>query len=322
MIKYNITNTILSPEEELAIKKIVESGQVINGFWNERLEEEIKRQTDVKYVILCNTCTSALIISLRTVKDLFHKRYVGLPSFTWHSTGFAVDCTFGEYYKTFYDIDPYTWLMNIESANEDVLLPVDTFGNEYIPSIEDQKKIIVVDAAHGFGLKSLGHRGLIECVSFSFTKTTPGGQGGAILTNNKEVADYCRKLKDTYAKMLETSCLITLNSINNFEKNQKRRKEIICSYLALLEIPFKLQTVASSTNHSVFGILLENTEIRTKIIKELDKFSIAYKIYYEPLKKGYKNTDNVYSRILSLPVYPTLNDYEIEYITSTVNQSI
>jgi dTDP-4-amino-4,6-dideoxygalactose transaminase len=349
IIPYNKTNVILEPWELEEIKKIIETGWVANGPWTEQLENIVKEKTNVKYVIACNTCTSALILGLRALREAYSKEFqvqsaltkkevgvkeynrryklnsVSTQAFTWYSTSYAIDCNFDIDNKEFCDINPDTWLVDFSNAkyNSDILVVVDTFGNEYIPTEDDKKssKFIVFDAAHGWGLPNLGHRGIFECVSLSFTKVTSAGQGGLILTNNENIAKICKELETTYAKMLEVNCLVALNSIKNYDDNQKKRLNIIKKYWELLKIDYIGQKVGN-TNWSVFGILLENKEIRDKIYNNLKNNEIETKIYYTPLENGYKNTDNVFSRILCLPVYPLLKDDEIEFITKIINESI
>ena len=79
--------------------------------------------------------------------------------------------------------------------------------------------------------------------------------------------------------------------------------EIIDKYRALIKIPFTEQEIKTATNHSVFAILLESKSLRDRIVKKLDSIEVETKIYYEPLVKGYVNTDCIFNRILCLPVY-------------------
>jgi hypothetical protein len=78
------------------IIKSIESGNVCKGKYVYKLERMFERKFDVKHAIACNTCTSGLIIALKvlyggeyTVHD---SMFVGLPAFTWFSTGYAVEC--------------------------------------------------------------------------------------------------------------------------------------------------------------------------------------------------------------------------------------
>jgi dTDP-4-amino-4,6-dideoxygalactose transaminase len=348
-IPYSKTNTVLSDFELQEIKNIIESGKVANGNFTEQLENIVKEKTGVKHVVACNTCTSALILGFRALKELYSKEFqvpsallrkeidlgeynrryklnsVTVPAFTWYSSSYSVDCNFDIDNKEFCDIDKDTWLVNFQDARytSDILLAVDTFGNEFLPTEDDKKnsKFIVIDAAHGWNLPNLGHRGIFECVSLSFSKITPAGQGGLILTENDDIASVCKELETTYAKIPEIHCVVALNSIRNFEDNQKRRLDIINKYWELLEVECTGQKVGN-TNWSVFGILLENKEIRNKIYNNLKNNGVETKIYYTPLANGYKNTNDIYSRILCLPVYPLLKDEEVEFICNIINESI
>lgn len=307
-IEYNKTNTKLSELEMAEIRKIVEGGQVVNGEYTDTLERVIMINTGVKHVIACANCTSGLIIALKAVG--IEEKVVALPAFTWYSTGYAVGCTNN---KLFYcDVNMDTWLIEDDYTYADVIIAVDTFGNQ-ANVITD--KPVIYDAAHGYGLPNLGHRGLVEVISLSFTKVTTGMQGGIILTNSDEIAERVRNMVHRYAKLCEINALVAFNSIRNYEKNRGIRQEIIDEYRWCIKVPYREQVIPEYTNNSVYSIMLDTNEERDDIARKLSKNDIGYKIYYEPLMLR-TNAHDIYSRIISLPVHQYI---DVERVCEVIN---
>lgn len=324
MLKYHQVKMTISEFDSHEIKRLIESGSAVNGKYVKALENKLQDTFKVKNAIVCANATTGLIISFKAAE--ISGKTIAVPAFTWFSTPYAITCNYNIPY--FVDIDKETWLMEeFDETYVDAIMPVDVFGNRILCSSKKNTPIIY-DAAHGYGLKDLGHRGIIEVVSFSFTKAVQGGQGGVILTENDSIAEKCRIMVNRYGKMTEINAFLTLKSIQDYKINQQYRLEAISKYKEQLKINHELQKISSETNYSVFAILLETTEIRDKLHDTLTKNDIETKIYYQPVvemndyfKRMLPNTFDVYSRILALPVYPGIED-KVEQICKVINEAL
>jgi len=306
----------LSKQDLEVIKKILESGWFCEGKYVKRLERYFRETYKVKYAIACANCTSGLIIALKAVGIKNMK--VAVQSFTWPSILYALQCNSNT--PVWCDIDKNSW--NIEPKNIthcNAVIITDTFGNE---AHIDTNLPVIVDAAHGFGLPNLGKRGLIEVVSFSFTKPVTGGQGGIILTNDNNIYEEAKELVRLSAKMLEISAYIILKEINNYENKLDKKLELIYMYREFLthKVFYQEQKIDNKSNHSVYSILLESKEKRDRIVRSFRKNQIEVKTYYEPLVKGLENTDYIYNRIISLPTYSEMQS-EIYRICNLINKA-
>jgi dTDP-4-amino-4,6-dideoxygalactose transaminase len=311
--------TISLEEEDFEkIKDVLRSGWVSIGRYVEELENEFKERFKVKHAIACSCCTQGLIIALKAVG--WRNQRVAVPAFTWPSTVFAIESNIGNT-PVFCDIDPETWLMDLDSLDDelyDVVLAVDTFGNQ--ADIKTTKPVIY-DAAHGFNLEKLGHRGIAEVVSFSFTKVVSASEGGMILTNDDEVAKTAYELRRLASRMEEVNAIIALSSIRKYDYYNKIKLDIIERYQKSLDFNFTLQQVPECTNHSVFSLLLNNSYTRDAISTALKNNEIEVKTYYEPLVEGLAHTDQIYSRIISLPTYPEIVSKQ-DMICGLINESV
>ena len=300
------------------IKTIFTGGWVCLSKYTKSLENYFKETTGAKYALACSTATQGLIIAVRAAG--WTKKRVCLSAFTWPSTLLALEYNGCE--PIWCDINKDTWLIDeipqfTLRENPEAILAVDTFGNQF--EMETDLPLII-DAAHGFGLPNLGKRGICEIVSLSFTKLISAGQGGIILTSDRKVYEEALELVKVSAKMLEISAYITLKEIEKYEEKVKIRNRVINKYREFIKVPYKEQRVPSTTNNSVFSILLEDQKTRDHIAQNFEKNNVEAKVYYEPIFRGLPKTEDVFSRVISLPIYSGIEN-DVEFICSLINDT-
>lgn len=319
IINYNRFSINVQDVDYDYLKNILFTGFVSIDKKVEELEGIFRNKFGVKYAIACTNATQGLIISLKS--SGWRNKRIAVPAFTWPSTIYAIESNNGNI-PVFCDINPKTWAINLSYLKEtdyDAVLAVDIFGSS---TKVDTNKPLIYDAAHGYNLDNLGHRGLVEVISLSFTKTLTAMEGGMILTNDENIYEVAKELRRLSSRMPEFNAMIALQSLKNYDKNFARRLELKNKYIKQLKFKYTLQEVSSDCNCSVFCILLENSFIRDRITNELKNNNIGYKTYYEPIVHGLPVTDDIYSRIIALPLYPTLTDDEHNYICDIMNKSI
>jgi len=314
-IQFSKPDIALPQQAYEEIKEIVASGWVCEGKWIEKLQNHFIDKFGVKYAIACANCTSGLVAAVKAL-DL-KKKKVGLPAFTWPSTLYAIEC--GGAKPIFIDINPKTWLMNQDYIKFlDAIIPVDVFGSEFIPEACPSK--IIIDAAYGYGNPNLGKRGDIEVVSFSFTKVVTAMQGGMILTNDELLKDRAKEIIRLAAKMTEINALICCYQLDKFDSGQENKTRLINMYKKYIECNYTCQEIPKHTNNSVFSILLPALEKRDRIVELFTKNNVEVKCYYKPLVNTMKDTNWVYERIISLPVYKEVEEY-IPFICKLINEA-
>ena len=229
----------------------------------------------------------------------------------------------------FVDVEKDTLLANykeiIKKINKKtkVIMPVNLYGNMF-----DTKKLkmfikkknfkihIIEDSAHALESKMKGFRSgkwsTAAIFSFYATKNITCGEGGAIATNDNELAQKLRKLKSfglsnkhsetdmhdlgINGKLPDLLSFLLLPQIKNINQNLLKRKKIYNNYISLLKnvdvvIP-KISKNCLSAFH-IFVIAVKGN-IRDKIINYFKKKQIGYSIHYKPVhqltyyKKKYK----------------------------------
>ncbi len=203
-----IARTSLVEEEIQSVLEPLRSGWLVQGPKVAEFEKRWCEFTDVKHSIAVTSCTTALHLSLAALGFGAGDEAI-VPAFTWISTANVVEHLGGR--VRFADIDLKTFNMNIDAIeslinkNTKAIIPVHLFGlsasMDEINYIAKKYDIWVVeDAACGFGayykgqhVGAFGHTG---CFSFHPRKSITTGEGGMVTTNDDNIAEKLRKLRD------------------------------------------------------------------------------------------------------------------------------
>lgn len=230
-----------------------------------------------------------------------------------------------------------------------------------IMSISKKHNIKVIeDACHAplseYNGQKLGTFGVVSCYSFFSNKNISTGEGGMYVTNNKNYFEKAKLLRShgmttaSYDRSKNNSmnydvtelgynyrlddirASIALVQLSKLKKDIKQREKVRKLYIKYLKeikgitVPFSM----SSEIHSnyIFPVLLHN---RDEVRKFLAHKGIQTSIHYPPVhrfniyKKYYKElpvTDDVSNRLLTLPMYSTLNEKEIIYIKECLSKIV
>ena len=191
----------LGAAEKEAVLRTMESGAIGgNGPLTRELREYMQKLFDVRHVILTTSGTDALELAMMAL-GIGAGDEVIMPSFTFVSTANAVVRQGGR--PVFVDIELATWNIDPAQIERHItektrgIVPVHYAGQgcrmEEINRIaRDHNLWVVEDAAQGVGARYdgryLGTIGDIGCYSFHVTKNITCGEGGALLTNDEEIA--------------------------------------------------------------------------------------------------------------------------------------
>ena len=208
-----IARTNLTEAEINSVLDPLRSGWLVQGPKVREFEEKWSSFTGSKHSIAVTSCTTALHLSLAALGFGPGDEAI-VPAFTWISTANVVEHLGGR--VVFCDIDLDTFNIDPEkieakiTAKTRAILPVHLFGlaadMEAINAIARQHKLWVVeDAACGFGSRyhgqHVGTQGNTGCFSFHPRKAITTGEGGMVTTQDDQLAEKIRRLRDHGAAM-------------------------------------------------------------------------------------------------------------------------
>ena len=199
----------IKDEIDAAVLGVLESTQFVLGKEVAAFEELFGAYTQTKHVMVVNTGTSALHLSLLAAGIGRGDEVITTP-FTFIATVSAIDYTGAT--PVFVDIDPVSFTIDpakIEAAitpRTKAILPVHLYGQpaDMDPIMEIARRhglVVIEDACQAHGAEYKGRRvgsiGDLGCFSFYPGKNLGAyGEGGAVTTNNPELARTVRMLRD------------------------------------------------------------------------------------------------------------------------------
>jgi len=337
--------------EEAAIDAL-RNESFVNGESVSKFEEEFARYIGTKYAVSVNSGNSALQISLMAL-GISADSKVATPTNSFIASANCIRMTNAQPILT--DIDARDGGIDVSSITEkvDAIIPVHIYGNpcdfDSVKTFAEEQKIpIIEDAcqAHGatYKNKKVGSLSDVGCFSFYPTKNmTVGGDGGMSTTNNEEVADKIRSIRDNgrktkneFDKLGFTMRLNTVNAaigriqLKHLDEKNSRRREIVSIYKENLIEDCILPE--NENGKSVYHQIVIQHENRDEIRKKLTDNDIGSAIYYEKpihlqpiyLDYNYKlpNSEKFAKEILSLPSYPSLTNDQLLEICEHVNKVI
>ena len=339
-------------EMEEAAVNALRNESFVGGESISKFEEEFAKYIDTKYAISVNSGNSALQISLMPL-DISNNSKVATPTNSFIASANCIRMTNAQPILT--DIDTRDGGIDVSSIAEkiDAIIPVHIYGNpcdfDSVKTFAEEQKIpIIEDAcqAHGatYKNKKVGSLSDVGCFSFYPTKNmTVGGDGGMSTTNNEEVADKIRSIRDNgrktkneFDKLGFTMRLNTVNAaigriqLKHLDEKNSRRREIVSIYKENLIEDCILPE--NENGKSVYHQIVIRHENRDKIREELTNNDIGSAIYYEKpihlqplyLEYDYKlpNSEKFAKEVLSLPSYPSLTNDQLLEICEHVNKII
>tara|TARA_Y100000741_G_scaffold273344_1_gene213442 strand:+ start:951 stop:2069 length:1119 start_codon:yes stop_codon:yes gene_type:complete len=352
---------------DLRIKKILDHGKYIMGPEVYELEERLANYVNVKYCISCSSGTDALLIPLLAM-DIGPGDAVITTPFTYIATAEVIALVgatpiFCDIYDRTFNINPEGLQKAFDLAvsknlKPKAIMPVDLFGLparyrliELFAKENDLK--IIEDAAQGFGgrinEKPTGSFGDVAGTSFFPAKPLGCyGDGGAIFTNNDELAAKMKSIrvhgggKNKYdneriginGRLDTIQAAVLLEKIEIFDNELFSRNNAAEYYTQNINKLFIPPLIPSKyySSWAQYSILLPENCQRDDIIEKLKENNIPSMVYYKKpvhLQEGYKNygfnlgdfsiSEDISKKILSLPMHPYLNQDTQDEILSVIN---
>ncbi len=343
--------------EEAAIRAL-RSGWYIMGVELEKFEAEYADYMESKHCIGVGNGLDALRLALSAL-GIGEGDEVIVQANTFIATALAVTQNgatpvFVDVDK-FFGIDPQVIEAAITEKTKAVMV-VHLYGQacdmDAIMAIAKKHNLKVVEdcaQCHGalYKGKKCGTFGDVACFSFYPMKPIGAfGDSGAVTTNNEEVADLLRMLRNYGSKikykhelfginsrMDEIQAAITGVSLKHVDAGNTERNEVAAKYIAGIKNPLvKIPEVRPGTYH-IFHVFPLICEDRNGLHDYLEAQGIHTQIHYPiscHLAECYKDMGYKIGQIpqaeyyaaheLSLPIYVGLKDEEIQYIIEKINE--
>ena len=348
-------------EDEIQeVSKVIKSGMLAHGSVVEEFEREFAKYLGVPYLLTVSNGTIALYVALKAL-GVGRGDEVIVPDFTFFATASTVVLAGAT--PVFADIDLETYTLDPASVEKLItdrtkaIIVVHLYGHpasmDEILQIAGEHGLYVVEdcaQSHGAEYRGLKTGGIGDVGAFSFyaTKNLTMGEGGAISTRSRDIADFVRlyrnhgQTKRYHHEIIGWNFRITniqaaigLQQLRKLDRMNSRRREIAKFYrdelsnIDSLRLPIE-KPWAKHVYHQ-FTVWVEGSGSRDRLAEYLRRHNVQVGIHYpKPLhaqpalcqysREPCPNAESASAHVLSLPMHPGLRDEEVLTVAGLVKR--
>lgn len=358
------------------VVKVLKSDWITTGPKVKELEDKICKYIGCKHAVAVNSGTSALDIAVQTLNLPESSEVITTP-FTFVATSNAV--LYNNLKPAFADIEKETRNINPEEIRKKItdktkaIIYVDYAGQpcdikEIKEIAEEHDLYLVEDACHAFGAeyrdKKIGNFADMTIFSFHPVKHITTGEGGMVVTNNREFYSklkmlrthgidktamdrfgpdaswaYDMKLLGRNYRITDFQCALGISQLKKIEKFIARRQKIAKLYNKEFEASPEITVpyVNFDVRHvwHLYTILLDRKINRDKFFNLMRRKCIGVNLHYIPIyrfthyqqrfkinPKNFPATEDVFRRIITLPLFPKMTGDDVNRIIKSVKETI
>ena len=348
---------LIRQETEAAVLEVLNSGRFIGGAAVADFERQFAHYLGVTECVACNSGTDALYLALKALEIGQGDEVITTP-FSFIATAEAITLTGAT--PVFVDIDLNTFNLDVEQIEQAItrrtkaILPVHLFGQPVdmtaLMAVAQAHHLFVIeDCAQATGAawnaQKVGSIGQIGCFSFFPTKNLGAcGDGGAITTNNPDIAAAVRVLADHGRSDRYYHTTVGVNSrldtiqaailqikLHHLDRWNEQRRELAERYHQLLKpvstikCPQALPGGIGVWNQ--YTVLVQTSVHRDQVRHQLQAAGISSTVYYplplhlQPVYEHlcYQNgqlphSEQAAREVLSVPMFPGLTSEEQQQV--------
>jgi UDP-2-acetamido-2-deoxy-ribo-hexuluronate aminotransferase len=356
---YKIKNDV-----DNAVLNVMDSAAFINGPEVKSFQNEMETYLDVKHVIPCANGTDALQIALMGL-DLQEGDEVITADFTFAATVEVIHLL--KLKSVLVDVDYDTFTISTEAIKKAItpktkaIIPVHIFGQcanmeEILKIAEEHNLFVIEDNAQAIGAQytfsdgNVRHAGTMSTVGTTsfFPSKNLGcyGDGGAIFTNNDELAHRLRGIVNhgmyeryyhdevgVNSRLDSIQAAILRKKLPNLDSYNDARRKAADYYDEAFAGNENILTPKRDENSThvfhQYTLRILNGK-RNELQKFLTEKEIPAMIYYpvalrkqkayyqESNDADFVNTDKLLDQVISLPMHTELDEEQLKYITDAV----
>ena len=346
--------------EKDLVAQAIQSTWISGGPYVEQFENNVAKLIDSKFALSTSNGTTAIHAAFLTIR-ISPGDEVIVPGFGFLAAA-NIALQMGAK-PVFAEVDSETWCMNLTSIEKclssktKAIVPVHTYGNvcemDGIMELAYEKKIPVIeDAAEAFGSKykgkCAGSIGEMGTFSFQSTKTITTGEGGMVVTNDKELSErmflyrnhgmlrktyYWHELAGHNFRFTNLQAALGCAQLGHLDEIAKERKRVHKTYKRVLENEdgITLQKFGTDVEPVLwaFAVKLDPKAFpqgRDAVIGQMKEKQIETRPgFYPPtlMKQLYNSgplpvCEEIGLNVISLPTFPSLSDEQICFICESL----
>lgn len=354
----------ISEQDIESVAEVLRSGMLVQGENVAALENEIADYLKVKNAVAVSNGTATLHLAL-VAHGIGHGDEVIVPAFSYVATANVVEivgakCVFVDTEKDTFNID-ISQIENSITPKTKAIIPVHEFGlacdiADLMQIAEKHDLLVIEDAACALGAtendKFVGSFGQVGSFSLHPRKAVTSGEGGILTTDDDELAEKFRVLRNHGIKMnngkmdfveagfnyrmTDFQAALVRGQFSNIEEIIEYRNELAEIYLDELKDAKNIQLpiIPEGKRHTwqTFHTIVSKNINRDDLIAELKTQGIGtnYGAQCIPFQTFYRekydldcecefpNAINAFRKGLALPLYEKLNTDDIRFVSRTL----
>jgi perosamine synthetase len=344
-------------DDELeAAAATIRRGWLTEGLQAAEFLATIQADTGAQHAVLAPNGTLGLFLALLAL-DLPRNSEILIPAFTFYAS--ASSAVFAGLKPVFVDADPETFNLDVGSLERLVtertraIMPVHVYGHcapmdEIVDFAARHRLVVVEDAAQAYGVHYRGRHagtwGDLGVISFFADKTVTTGEGGVVLTNDTQLYERLRLLRNqgransgTFVheslgmnfRVTDLQCAVgnaQLRKLPGLIASKRSNHDRYAANLADVEGLRWLQ-VQPGSDHVPFRFALVSDR-RDRMIAALEGAGIQtrgffYPMHLQPALKQYAHgplpvAEELYEKGVCLPVHQDLTPADVDDISAIV----
>ena len=337
-------------EEAAAVAEVLESGMLTMGEKVPEFEAELGRACEVEHAVAVSSGTAAIHLAVLAL-GIGPGDEVIVPAYTFPATANVVALAGAE--PVLVDVDPETF--NIDPSQVEVtprtkaIMPVHLFGRparlEELPDVP-----VLEDAAGALGARwqqrPCGSLGVMGCLSFHPRKIVTTGEGGAVTTNDPDLAERVRSLRhhgwspsNAYDDMpagafnyrlSDILCAVGIPQVRRLEELLEAREQVAAGYAERLrDLPVLLPTADEGDRHGwqAYVVQLDRRDeamaaLRAQGIQcQIGTYALHHLGAYRH-QRSFPGAHACFDRALALPFHTRLTDPELDRVTEALDKVV
>jgi dTDP-4-amino-4,6-dideoxygalactose transaminase len=353
-----IAEPIIGAEEEAAVLAVLRSGRLVQGERVAEFEQAVARAIGVRHAVAVSSGTAALVVALQA-HGIGAGDEVIVPAFTFGASGNAVLLAGArpvlvDIRPDDYNIDPERVAAAVTPKARAVVV-VHLYGHPCdmtaIDAVAQQHGLVVIeDACQALGAswqgRAAGSFGT-GCLSFYATKSVTTGEGGMLVTDDDDLADRARLLRnqgegERYRtdvlgynfRMTELAAALGLAQLPRLDGWIERRRANAAWLSARLEaVATPIERPGARHTYQQYTVRVPNgrRDALQRALRERDIESVVYyplALHQQPLYRelgiggSFPEAERATGEVLSLPVHAALSQDDLERVAAAVNETM
>ena len=341
--------------EIAAFAEVVGTGMLTMGPKVTEFEQGLAAACGTSDAIVVSSGTAALHLAVLAL-GIGPGDEVIVPAYTFPATANVVELCGAR--AVLVDVDPDTFNVDIAgvaaavTSRTKAVLAVHLFGRpvewEELQTAVPQEVVLVEDAAGALGARyrdtPCGSLGLMGCLSFHPRKIVTTGEGGAVTTDEPELADAIRRLRhhgiaprgdfDISApglnyRLPDLLCAIGITQLARLEQLHAARERVAGWYTERLEHLVLTPSAAEGDRHGwqAYVIQLDNRDealhtLRAEGIEvQIGTYALHHLGAYRD-RGSFPGADRAFARALALPFASTITESECDRVAAALTRFV